>query len=135
MAPNNSLDREVLLLEEADAANGAPTIDDETEGFARPFASDQAVVCVWSTAGSDTMVVQVRIWGFETNLDRWFDLGIINDGTDIAEVATDTISHAEGLAGLRAFDRFYAEVVSIGGTATAVNVALVFTRSGPVTVS
>lgn len=131
----NTLDREVILLSGATATNGAPSIASATAGSPHPFASDQAVVCVYSTAGSGTMTVQVRIWGYETALARWFDLGVLNEGADITESAADIISYAEGIAGLRAFDRFYAEVVAIGGTSTAVTVAMVFVRSSGVTVS
>lgn len=129
-------ERELNLLTGATALNGAPSpITSATAGVARPFAMDQGVVLVHSTAGSGTLTAQVRIWGYQTNLGRWYDLGIINDGADVVEVGADTLSHAEGIAGLRAFDRFYAEVVAIGGTSTAINVNLVCVRSGPVTVS
>ena len=125
----------ITLLTAVTAANGAPSIASEAVGTALPFHTDQATLFVRSTAGSGVMTVTVRLWGFNLELDRWFDLGLLNGGVAIGECQADQISYAEGVMGLRGFDRLYAEVTAIAGTATAVSVFAGCVRAEPVTAS
>lgn len=129
--------RLVTLLSTTTTTVAAPaTIDDEALGQPLPYSVDQAVILVKSTAGSNTMTVGVRIWGFCPEADRWYDLGPLNGGSSIAETSkSDVISYAEGIAGLRAFTRLYVEVPSIGGTNTAITVQALCIRAEAVTSS
>ena len=103
------------------------------EGNTWPGA-DRAMVLVASTAGSGTMTVTIKLWGYSPVSATWHPLGtnataatkgIINEGNSIGETGTDTIAHAEIVQGLSAFSRVYAEVTASGGTATAVSLWLV----------
>lgn len=133
-------DRVITLLTNV-TASAAPTVSDAfpgTQGTALPFnPCDQAVVCVQSTAGSGVMTAIVRLWGYQPELARWFDLGPLAGGSTINEVSTaDIISYAQGMAGLRAFSRLYAEITgALGGAATAITVSAVCTRAETVTTS
>lgn len=123
-------DRIITLLTAA-TASAAPSIADQTVGADIPFTCDQAVILVKSTAGSGTMTATLRLWAYQTEDDRWYDLGPLNGGSAIAEVSTaDTISYAEGVAGLAAFDRLYCEITgALGGTLTAITVQAVCRRA------
>lgn len=77
---------------------------------------------VYSTAGSATMTVTVRIWGYDEDSGFWFPLGYLNGGSAIAELSTDIIRHAEPMDLAGHFDRLYAELTTIGGTSTAITV-------------
>ena len=85
-----------------------------------------------STAGSVTMTVGIRVWGYDGTYWLPYPTGVIGTGTDatrgmlnsgvaIGEVtATDTIRYTEIIQYLPFFTRVYFEVTSIGGTSTAV---------------
>lgn len=97
----------------------------------------QATLHVWSTAGSATMTVTIRLWGYNSATGRWSPLGtsataaskgIINGGSALDETGTDLIDHSEPVYQVSDFDRIYAEVTAIGGTATAISVSLVVPR-------
>jgi len=120
-----------LILEGATATNSAPSaatdgINHKKEGMLR----DKATVFVESTAGSGTMTVTIKLWGYNSVRALWAplgtdpDKGVINGGSAIAEEEADTLQHMEILEGLSNIDRIYAEVTTIGGTSTAVNVGL-----------
>lgn len=115
----------ITLLSGATASTGPSSLTSSTLGVALPYLCDQAIILVHSTAGSGVMTAVVRLWGFNTELGRWYDLGPLNGGNAIAETTVaDSIAYAEGIAGLRPFSRLYAEIVgALGGTATAVTVA------------
>lgn len=90
------------------------------------------LVTVYSTAGSGTMTVTVRMWGYKANAGKWFplgssttesDRGVLNGGA-IDEDGADNIVHAELVQGLSGFDRIDAQIVAIGGTDTAITVDL-----------
>lgn len=93
---------------------------------------DSGVISLQSTAGSATMTFQGRIWVMEPLTNKWHPMGIgnatdpvakrgyLNDGNTIAEDGADTITHTQPVQGLSAFSRIYLEVVSIGGTSTAI---------------
>jgi hypothetical protein len=92
------------------------------------------VVLVKSTAGSGTMTVTVKMWGYNADAAKWYPLGSstteadrgkLNNQSTIDEDVSDELVHAEPISGLRAFNRIYAEITAIGGTATAVTVQLV----------
>ncbi len=110
------------------ATNSPPT--SATAGVKLPHCTDRAVVKIKSIAGSGSMTVTMKAWGYDSNLGWWLPLGIdataankglLNGGSAIAEGPTaDLITHAEEITGLRAFDRLYLEVTAIGGTATEI---------------
>ena len=129
-----SQSRRVTLVTSSTTTIAAPaTINDETLGQPLPWVCDQATIHVYSTAGSGTMTVTVRLWGYQVELDRWFDLGPLNAGNAIPETSkADTISYAEGVMGLRTFDRVYAEISAIAGTLTAVSIELICIRQNAV---
>lgn len=106
----------------------------------------RAMLLVWSTAGSGTMEVEIRLWGYVKEyrkqeavvaIAKWFPLG---PGTDVlkgtfnqqvkaGETDANSITHEEIVAHFGTFDRLYAEVVTIAGTATAISAILYPLRS------
>jgi hypothetical protein len=128
----------IQLLEDATATNGVPTL--VTQGFSlRDFniapadSLATAAFALKSTAGSGTMTVTIRIWLWSPASEAWHPAGtsataalrgVLNIGNAIDEMDTDLLSHMELVEGLRHFDRIYAQVVAIGGTATAVSLWL-----------
>lgn len=121
----------VELLASVVAANGAPSGGsagleiNALNLFGR--IPQQVAVKLKSTAGSGTMTVTGRLWGYD-GLD-WNPLGngsdgttkgVINSGNAITEVSADKLAHLEPVS-LPAFvTRLYFEVTAIGGTSTAV---------------
>lgn len=93
---------------------------------------DTVSLLLFSTAGSASMTVTCRIWGYHTDATTWFPLGIgtatgkgvINDGAAIPETVADKIAHAEPLDLPLHFSRLYLEITAIGGTDTAVTCLL-----------
>lgn len=100
-----------------------------------------AMLLVWSTAGSGTMTVTIRLWGYVKEyrkqeavvaVGKWFPLGpgtdalkgTVNDQAAAGETDTDGITHEEIVAHVNEFDRIYAEVVAIGGTGTTISAIL-----------
>ena len=131
------------LVDAAIANNNAPS--GASAGVANPQPDigplpDGAEVLVRSTAGSATMVVTVRLWGYSTVAATWFPLGpgaaatkgYLNNGAALDELPTvaNTISHAERVRGLFSFDRIYAEILVIGGTSTAITVEVLIPPAG-----
>lgn len=125
---------QIQLLTAATATNGAPTA--ATDGFElkgsfeRAKPGDDAIIFVHSTAGSGTMTVTLKLWGYSKVAAEWAPLGVdstdadrgkLNDGNAIGEVIANSLEHSEIVQGLRHFDRVYLEVAAIGGTATAVS--------------
>lgn len=115
----------VITLLTAATTSGPPaSLTSSTGGVALPYTCDQAVILVHSTAGTGDLTATVRLWGFQKEVSRWYDLGPLNGGVAIPEQTTDVISYAEGIAGLRAFSHLYAELDgALGGTNTAVTIA------------
>lgn len=118
----------VQILTAATATNGAPS--GATAGFAIRQPCDRALFCLKSTAGSGTMDVTIKLWGYCGAMDEWSPLGvhataatkgILNSGNAIGEIAADTLRHAEEIFGLMRIERVYAEITAIGGTSTAVS--------------
>lgn len=137
--------KSLVVLASATAANGAPSgaaagiaIHEISNLF--NFMPSEVGLLVYSTAGSGTMTCSIRVWAYHPGPGDWFPLGtgadgtkgLINAGSTIGETASDKIRHLEtltlpGIAG----SRLYFEIVSIGGTGTAVEVALVARRGYP----
>jgi hypothetical protein len=132
------------LLSAATAANSAPSaapgnaaatgfwLKAKGGGSIHP-ASSVAIIAVRSTAGSGTMNVLVKLWGYCEKNSAWEPLGgdpsdalrgVINDGNYIGEDGANTIRHQEVITHLDQLDGIYAEIVDINGTSTAVDVIL-----------
>lgn len=128
------------LLTDAIAANGAPTLVTHgvelRTGLAPPEGDHMFLLR--STAGSGTMTVAVRLWGYYSTLAAWSPIGTgpittrgyVNAGVTLGETEADKIAFSEVLKenvwGLRACDRIYAEITAIGGAAsTAVSAVMV----------
>ncbi len=85
-------------------------------------------ICLASTAGSATMTVTTRLWGYFGATAGWAPMGtgtdankgVLNGAVATAEVDTDTIRHSEEFQGLGLAARLYLQVTAIGGTSTAV---------------
>lgn len=119
----------VELLASATAANGIPS------GAAAGIATnalknnnrlpDRIRVGVKSTAGSVTMTVTLRVWGYAAGV--WFGIKDLNASSAapstavaIAETSADAIQYSEEVSGISGCSRIYLEIVAIGGTNTAV---------------
>src|SRR3990172_3725165 len=124
----------VQLLNAATATNGAPSLSSHGFALQTPAASvniagDKGLLLVHSTAGSDTMAVTIRLWGYLAISAAWHPLGpggastkeIINNGNSCPETGTDTVAHAEVVGGLENLQRLYAEITAITGTDTAIS--------------
>ncbi len=128
----------VKLLNAATATNSAPS--GATAGFSlrqqladSPSGlggSDRAILLVKSTAGSATMTVTIKMWGYSPLSAAWHPMGahatdasrgLVNLATAIGEVSADNIAHSEIIQGLHGFTRVYAEITAIGGTSTAIS--------------
>lgn len=117
--------RNFALLASGTTASAAPaTLTDATLGAAIPMggAANEVTICVQSTAGSGVMTATLKVWGFQPELGRWFDLGQMNGGSPLEESKADTLSWAQVLQGACAFSRLYIEIVALGGTNTAIKV-------------
>jgi hypothetical protein len=109
------------------ATNSAPS--SATAGAEIPFTCDRALLFLFSVAGSGSMDVTCKLWGYHATLARWFPLGVhataaskglINAANAMGETGSDSIRHCEEITSLRGFARLYLEVTAINGTATAV---------------
>lgn len=118
---------QITLLSAATATNSAPSA--ATDGAAIPHLCDYATILLKSTAGSGTMTVTCKLWGYNTQQAAWYPLGthataaskgLLNEANAIAETSADGIKHAEQVQGLRSFQRLYLEITAIGGTSTAI---------------
>lgn len=132
------------LLTAATATNGVPS--GATAGFSlkgrtpgKPQANtwyhrNSGEVVVKSTAGSGTMTVTLRLWGYNAQSAAWHPLGsdateanrgVLNAKSAIDEDGADVLTHAEPVTGLAGFIRIYLEITAIGGTLTAISAWLV----------
>ncbi len=129
------------ILDARTSTNSAPS--GASAGEAIPSANiwplpGDAVVLVYSTAGSATMTATIKLWGYVTAAATWVPLGVgadttkgtLNAGAAIGETSSDVLRHSEIVSGLFGFDRIYAEVVAIGGTSTAVTVDVLIGPAG-----
>lgn len=121
------------ILDAATATNSPPS--GALAGVANPAASvnplpTEVTVAVYSTAGSGVMTATIKLWGYLAAPGVWVPMGVgadttkgtLNAGAAIGETTADKILHSERVVGLFSYDRVYAEVTAIGGTATAVTV-------------
>jgi hypothetical protein len=127
----------ITLLTSATATNSAPaggsagaSTNDLKVGGNVP---DTCSIFVKSTAGTGTMTVTIKLFGYvkaSPISGSWFVLGtgavatrgILNEGAAIDEVVPNGLRHVEPISYVGTFDRLYAEITAIGGTATAVSV-------------
>lgn len=95
---------------------------------------DCGEIQVKSTAGSGTMSVTLRVWGYGRWTRAWHPLGsnsteasrgVLNNASAIDEDGSDNLTHTEPLVGLSGFTRIYLEITAISGTNTAVSAYLV----------
>lgn len=113
----------MTLLAAGSTSSAAPSsMTDATLGANIPFLADQVTILLRSTAGSGVMTASIRLWGYCVVVNRWYNLGLLNSSTDIAEAHTDLLSYVETVGGLRRFIRLYAEIESLGGTAPAIEI-------------
>lgn len=134
----------IQLLNAATATNSPPSgatagfpLKDKTPGKAPNFRWNHypsGVIHVQSTAGTGTMTVTLRLWGYSKATSTWLPLGsnatmatrgVLNLGNAITEDGSDNLCHAEPVTGLGSFTRVYLEITAIGGTNTAVSAYLV----------
>jgi len=130
----------ITLLTSATATNSAPSGSSagvSTNGLKTGGnIPDTCSVFVKSTAGSGTMTVTIKLFGYVLDAPisgSWFVLGtgavatrgILNEGAAIDEVVPNGLRHVEPLSYCGTFDRLYAEITAIGGSATAVSVFVV----------
>lgn len=121
---------QIQLLDAATATSAVPSA--ATDGVKLPGLTDLATLFLHSTAGSGTMTVTCRLWGYNAVLGKWYPLGtgtasgkgVINAGAAIDEDIADTIRHCEVVTSLHRIDRVYLQVTAIGGTSTAVSAYL-----------
>ena len=110
----------------ASAGVAMSTILDAFDYWALGMPSDLSLVAV-STAGSGTMTLGLKDWmrfGAVLNANGDWCPANVNGAATISEADTDMIRFAEPVSLSAHADRFYTEVTSIGGTATAVTVRL-----------
>ncbi len=120
------------LLNAATATNSAPSGD--RAGIPIGGVLDRGTIAVKSTAGSGTMTVTLKLWGYVAPLEAWVPLGthatdatrgVLNQGVAIGEVVANSLEFAELVDGLSTFSRLYLEITAIGGTSTAVSAWLI----------
>lgn len=136
--------KSVVLLAPAAATNSPPS--GASAGLATVLLynlNDQwPSVCslqLYSTAGSGTMSVTCRLWGYlpnATGTGIWFPMGVGADSTKgtinavsaIGETGTDVIRHTETVNLPCHFQRLYLEITAISGTGTSVTAELIARR-------
>ncbi len=121
---------QITLLTAATATTTAPSA--ATDGVALPHTTDLATLFLYSSAGSGTMDVTCRLWGYNTALAKWFPLGTgadatkgtVNAGSAMGETGTNAIAHCEVVNSLHRINRVALQVVTINGTSTAIEAVL-----------
>src|SRR5574342_976860 len=90
------------LLNAATATNGAPTT--VVQGVPLGGVLDLGTIAVASTAGSGTMIVTLKLWGYVDALSAWLPLGtsatdanrgLLNAGNSIGEINANQLHFAE----------------------------------------
>lgn len=133
---------EIEALASATATNSPPAgasaglAVDAIKSALKGYVPGTMSLLIYSTAGSGTMTVTCRLWGYVPGAAVWVPLGpggdatkgVINEGQAIGETGTDTIRHMEPVDLPGHVARLYVEVTAIGGTATAVTGKLVARR-------
>lgn len=133
------LSKSLEILTAATATNSPPS--GATAGFSvgemlKTGSPTSGGLFIKSTAGSGTVTVTLRLWGYNGAAAAWSPCGtgtaalkgVLNGGTAIAEdasIGADLIRHYEEIGLPWALDRIYLEITAIGGTATAISAWLV----------
>ncbi len=120
----------IQLLNAATATTAAPSAasDGVSTAALYPFGGS-ALLVLKSTAGSDTMTITTRLWGYSSVAAAWFPLGVgadgtkgtLNAGSATGETGANEIRHSERVVGIAGFERLALQVTAIGGTNTAVS--------------
>lgn len=132
----------IVLLAAVTAANSPPSgasagLDMIALQNLYGYMPEEVTLIVRSTAGSDTMTATCRLWAYQPGAADWFPIGpgtaalkgTINQQAAIEETAADELRHQEVLDMAQILgSRLYLEVVSIGGTSTAVMAELLVRR-------
>lgn len=117
----------------AAATSSLPTTT--SDGVAMPVSADRAVIQVWNTAGSGTITISLRLWGYFYGTSKWLPvpiglgttvtIGRLFNSTAIAEVTlgTDVLAYSEEVRCLGACNRLFIEVIAVGGTSPQFTVA------------
>lgn len=108
-------------------SSAAPTLTDANAGKHTPLTADQVLLLlrnVDTATGTTKTVVGGKLWGFSPVTERWYLIGAINNGNDVAETSTDAINYCELVVGARGFTRFAFSFTSLGGAGTEVEVYL-----------
>lgn len=131
----------IEVLASATATNSPPSgasagvaVEDIKAAFGG-IVPDDLTFRLASTAGSATMTVTIKQWGYHaTPVTQWSPTGtgtgaakgIMNGGAAIDEgPVSDVISHSEPVSLAAHFERVYYEITAIDGTSTAVTAWLV----------
>jgi hypothetical protein len=97
----------------------------------------EASIVIANTAGSGTMEVTFKLWGYAVGAADWVPLGVhvtaaskgvLNDANALGETEANAIGHAEPVFNAFDFPRLYLEITAISGTATAVTAWLQWRR-------
>ena len=114
-------------------SSAAPTLTTAPTLFF-PFACDEALLMIRNcdNVAGTTKTADLVLWGWSPTQSRWFYIGKPNNGTALAEVASDVLSHSETLDGLRRYSGLYCQIVSLGGAGTEVEVVVDCVKASPV---
>jgi hypothetical protein len=103
------------------------------QGFYRSCLDRPLIFEAYSTAGADTMSVELKIWAYSPAAGEYLpvgthsldaDRGTVNEGTAIGETGTDKLRFAQATYHLLQYTHVYCEVAAISGTGTAVTALL-----------
>lgn len=139
--------RAIKLIENVIATSAAPsaatdgvpvhqtklyeTADKALSYSQHPAAEATLVIDVVGSAG--TVTGMFRLWGYQECTGKWYpmgtgadaDKGKVNEGTELGEVASNVVLHAEPVLYVGHFDRIYLQCTAIGGTDATANAWLV----------
>lgn len=124
---------------EASETEGVPAFGDRTAdiwadtdrgAFYLGEAPEISTLIITTSAGSGTMAGTFTLWCYYAPLDVWVPKEV-NGGDALAETDTDKIRYSEDFTGLGAYDRFFLQLASVGGTDTAFEAHLVTCRAAP----
>lgn len=141
---NRPTTKTIQVLDAATAVNGVPsgaTAGIAVQDLIAGSSPTHGLIQVASTAGSVTMTVTLKLWGYLAASGVWAPIGtnatdanrgLLNGGAAIGELAApgDTLRHSEVITAPWAVDRLYLEITAIGGTGTAVSAWIVAPQYG-----
>ncbi len=107
-------------------SSAAPDLLDATLGVKLPHLTDEALLLLRNVdvVAGTTKTATGTLWGYSNTAAGWYVIGAVNGGAAIAEVAADTLAHAELITGLRRFSRVYFQIGTLGGAGTEIDVWL-----------